>query len=522
MKKAKSFLVCFLLILCCGIWLPKQVYAAGVTATLTGTSTVRAGDTITVTLKISGGDVTALEGSLQYDKSILTLKSIKSALSTWELAYNDPQGDENYRIVAHDPSNGKNAITKSTSVVTVTFYVKTSVATGTKIKVSLKEGKVTTKTFEEFDVSATYEKTIAAPLSTNCNLKSLKVEGLTLSPAFKSSTVNYDAGTVPFSTSSLKVTAVASDSTAKVTVGSTKLSVGKNTIYITVKAQSGATKTYAITVTREQDPNYVKSDNSALSGITVQGYVLSPVFTAENTQYVVWLPYETGQVTVTGKAADSKAQGVEVSGGSELVAGEDNIITVTCTAEDGTTTVYTVIAKRAAAHGTSSEPESSPESEAPSSAPESEIPNVSSEPDETVSEPTTSVESAPTTSETNKIREMFENKQLTIYVCVIVACIVLLLIFIGMLIGYALSGDGNDDPPKPTKTKEKKNRAEEKKVSDDIQLPIIFEATDEKPSKLDSEITVTTETEKLSAPLSFEEEDLLDLFDEVFDNKEDK
>ena len=67
MKKAKSFLVCFLLILCCGIWLPKQVYAAGVTATLTGTSTVRAGDTITVTLKISGGNFEGVANAVVVD-----------------------------------------------------------------------------------------------------------------------------------------------------------------------------------------------------------------------------------------------------------------------------------------------------------------------------------------------------------------------------------------------------------------------------------------------------------------------
>ena len=44
-----------------------------------------------------------------------------------------------------------------------------------------------------------------------------------------------------------------------------------------------------------------------------------------------------------------------MEGGENLVAGADNEIKVICTAEDGTQKVYTIIAKRAAAHG-STEP----------------------------------------------------------------------------------------------------------------------------------------------------------------------
>lgn len=97
------------------------------------------------------------------------------------------------------------------------------------------------------------------------------------------------------------------------------------------------------------------SSNNDLSGITVDGFLLSPVFSADKTQYLVWLPYETESITVSGTAADSKAS-VTVEGGANLVAGQDNEIKVICTAEDGTQKVYTVIAKRAAAHGGSTEP----------------------------------------------------------------------------------------------------------------------------------------------------------------------
>lgn len=119
---------------------------------------------------------------------------------------------------------------------------------------------------------------------------------------------------------------------------------------------------YTISVKRAQDPNYVASSNNDLSGIAVDGFLLSHVFSTENTQYVIWLPYETENVTVSGTAADGKAS-VTVEGGSGLLAGQNNEVKVICTAEDGSQKIYTVIAKRAAAHDGSTEPQQSQEQE---------------------------------------------------------------------------------------------------------------------------------------------------------------
>lgn len=216
-----------------------------------------------------------------------------------------------------------------------------------------------------------YSKAVAAPLSTNNNLGSLTVSNASISPAFNAGTIYYTAS-VPFEVSKLNITATAADGKATVSVYSPNLTPNGTTYAtVTVTAENGAKKTYTIAVTRAQDPNYVASGNNNLSGITVNGFLLSPVFSAENTQYVIWLPYETDKVTVSGTAADSKAS-VSVEGGSALVAGADNEIKVICTAEDGTQKVYTVIAKRAAAHGSTEEPD----------VPPSEEPSVPSEPSE--------------------------------------------------------------------------------------------------------------------------------------------
>lgn len=208
------------------------------------------------------------------------------------------------------------------------------------------------------------EKTLpvlVGPGSTDNTLKSLTVSNATISPAFSPSVTNYTAE-VPFEISKLDLTYQANDPKATVSVNNPTLTVdGTTNVTIKVTSESGSSKTYTITVKRAQDSNYQLSGNNNLSGITVDGFLLSPVFSAENTQYIVWLPYKTESITVRGTAADSKAS-VEVIGGSDLVAGQDNEIQVICTAENGEQKIYYVIAKRAAAHdGEVTPPQPEPE-----------------------------------------------------------------------------------------------------------------------------------------------------------------
>jgi hypothetical protein len=143
--------------------------------------------------------------------------------------------------------------------------------------------------------------------------------------------------------SSLKLSYKAEDANAKVSVSGNNLNVGKNTVSIVVKAENGATKTYTISVVRKQDPNYQASSNANLGSMSVNKGTISPVFSADVKDYVVYLPYEsvgTG-FSATGVAADKKAQGVTSGDIEKLVEGV-NKTTVVCRAEDGTETKYFV------------------------------------------------------------------------------------------------------------------------------------------------------------------------------------
>ena len=331
------------LILCLNM-LSVFAFAATASASLTGPDTVRAGDTITLTFKLKGDGIFGASGTLSYDSSQLEMKGTDVKVkSPWAVEFN---GDN---FVAYD-NNLENPIKKETSLFTVKFKVKSTVAVGTKISVSYTDVKASDGSADTNIGKVTYSATIAAPKSTDNTLKSLTVSNATISPAFSSDVTSYTAE-VPFEVEKLDVKATANDSKAKVSIESPALKPGGTTkVTVTVTAESGDKKTYTISVKRAQDPNYVPSGENDLASITVEGFLLSPVFSADNQSYVIWLPYEVDSVVVSGTAAHKLAS-VEVVGGANLVAGADNEIQVICIAENGDQKVYTVIAKRAAAHG---------------------------------------------------------------------------------------------------------------------------------------------------------------------------
>lgn len=339
----KSMIALIVLALCASLfWVCAS--AANVSASLTGPTTVRAGDTITISFKLNGNNSSAFSGTLSYDSSLLELKGTPTVkISSWMIEFSDNT------FVCYD-NNLSTPIQGNTTVFTMSFKVSDKVATGTKITISCKDLLVTDGQADSKINDISYSVTIAPPMSKDNDLKSLTVSNATITPQFSADVTSYSAS-VPFDVSKLDVKAVAKDSKANVTVDSPELKAGGTTyVTITVKAENGDKKVYSICVTREQDPNYVPSGNNDLASITVDGFLLSPGFSADVFDYVIWLPYETESVTVSGIAADSLGS-VQVVGGQDLKPGEDNVIQVICIAENGEQKIYTIVAKRAAAHG---------------------------------------------------------------------------------------------------------------------------------------------------------------------------
>ena len=112
--------------------------ALAATATLTCDKTaVRAGDTITLSLKLSDDGKYGLEGTIKYDKSLVTMTEISCGLDGWEYEGTDLDGDKADDIfIVYD-----NALEKPLSgmknVVTLKFKVSKSAQTGAKLDVAV-------------------------------------------------------------------------------------------------------------------------------------------------------------------------------------------------------------------------------------------------------------------------------------------------------------------------------------------------------------------------------------------------
>ena len=166
MKKILRYFVVFACALICLMGSTTSIWAAS--ASLTGPSTVRGGDTITLELKVSDKGKYGLEGVLEYDSSQVTLSSATTALKGWKIE------QEGAMIIAYDDTLA-NSLKGNDTVVTLKFKVASNIAQGTKLTISIKDIVATDGTNESSIGKASYSVTIAKPLSTNANLSSLKL-----------------------------------------------------------------------------------------------------------------------------------------------------------------------------------------------------------------------------------------------------------------------------------------------------------------------------------------------------------
>lgn len=310
------------------------VYAAS--ASLTGPSTVMAGDTITLNLNVSDSGKYLLEGNLSYDSSVVSLLDMSSGISGWKAENNG-----NAIIVRDDVLS--NPLSDSATVLVLNFKVNDDVANGTELNISINDILTTDGRGENSLGTASYSIIVGASLLDNANLSYLSVSEGTLNPKFSSKSTSYSIGEVDYSVSKLDISYATEDANAKVSIRGNDLAVGENVVSVVVTAGNGETKKYEILVTRKQKLDYVASSNGSLAEISVSNGAISPEFSSDVKDYIVYLPYEYlgEEFSVTGTAADEKALGVTKGTIEALVEGV-NTTSVVCKAEDGTEQSYKI------------------------------------------------------------------------------------------------------------------------------------------------------------------------------------
>ena len=210
-----------------------------------------------------------------------------------------------------------------------------------------------TVTAEDASTTETYTVTVTRDVpgvSSDANLGTLSLSPGTLSPAFDPAMLKYTAS-VGNTVEEVTVTATPNHGSAKVAQSPANpvalvAGVGK-TITLTVTAEDASTtETYTVTVTRDVPGG---SSDADLSGLSLSAGTLTPAFNAATTSYTASVATGISTVTVTAtkshadaSVAQSPTNPVDLSVGATP-------ITVTVTAEDGTTKAYTVTVTRAAA-----------------------------------------------------------------------------------------------------------------------------------------------------------------------------
>lgn len=223
-----------------------NVEAASASLSVRSSSTrVVVGNRIRVTVNISSSDpLGSWEYDLNYDKNLMEFVSSDVGL--------------HYAFVA---SNGK---TKSVSYTynfkakksgSAKFYLTSTDVYGWDVsRMSTKLSSVTVNVITQTQLEASYSK--------DNYLKSLSVEGLSLTPEFNKEKLEYSIELEPLTTS-IKLIGSKNDNNATVTgLGNIEVSEGLNKLNVVVTAQNGTKRTYTINATvKEQSPIIVNVDD---------------------------------------------------------------------------------------------------------------------------------------------------------------------------------------------------------------------------------------------------------------------
>ena len=270
----------------------EKAFAASAKVSLSGGGTVEKGESLTITLKYSGATFGSATARVTYDSSILEYSSCSGA---------EANGGGGTVILTMANGSGVESLSCK-----LKFKAKKSGSTS----VSVSTTDVYNIDMEELSAGSASTtvtvKSTADKASTNADLSAMRVSSGTLSPSFSPSVTSYKVK-VPNSVTTCTISADKADSKSSVSVtGSPNLKVGENVRKVTVTAESGKTKTYTITITREAAEG--SSSGGGQSGETGQNSGSSDAQPPENqpieteiggTAYIVCEDFEKVEIPET-------------------------------------------------------------------------------------------------------------------------------------------------------------------------------------------------------------------------------
>lgn len=219
----------------------------------------------------------------------------------------------------------------------------TAIAEG-KDSITLSGSIAKNENIQEFESLAT-EINVIRKISSNNNLSSLNANVGTFDIAFDKDVTVYTL-TVPFDTESVILSGSLEDVNSTVDgLIEYKLTGDKTTANITVVAEDGTIKVYTVYIVKEAKPEnvatpvtYYYSSNNYLKSLEIDGYEIT--FDKETNEYKITVKSDVTSLNIKAIPEDSRAR-VEITGNEKFKKG-NNTVTITVTAEDGSTREYKI------------------------------------------------------------------------------------------------------------------------------------------------------------------------------------
>lgn len=312
-KKTLLILLNFLILI-------PTVKAADFTTSLEGTSTINAGDSFNLALKVSGNNIWGITAGLSYDNSKLTLESY-----TADNGFTATVGSN----IVLDSTSGHNG---TFTVLNLKFKASSSFVAGQSTMINIVNPKGSTDSVMLTGVETSKKITVNIPKSNNNYLSNLTVNG-TVIKGFNKETKTYSLGNTDDTT--IDIGATKEDEKATVSgTGSKTLNYGRNEFEVVVRAENGNTAVYKIIITRNDN----RSKNNYLSSLSVSTGNIN--FNKNTTVYSLVVDNNVSKIKFTGKAEDSKST-VNGLGDKDLTV-YSNTFRIVVVAENGSERVYTI------------------------------------------------------------------------------------------------------------------------------------------------------------------------------------
>ena len=312
-----------------------NIYAAS----LTGSSNVYVGDTVTVTFNF-GQNVGAYDNlTVSYDTNMLEYVSGDSLKEdVWWDSSEASNGISTKTYTFRAKNAGTSRVVVVANGVTSADANMTSLGTVTAekmINISQKnENKAEDKPNKTENTNGNVNSG-SKTASGNNYLKYLQISEEGLTPNFTRNVTDY-AISVGENVTSIDVLAKAEDANARVEItGNTNLVDGDNTINIKVTAENGYYRIYSIVVTKSADK---EKSNAYLEELIVEGFSLDRDFQSESLEYNIGEISSTVKyLNVVATTKDKNAK-LEIIGADKLVESGDGEVIIKVIAPDGTTT----------------------------------------------------------------------------------------------------------------------------------------------------------------------------------------